>query len=311
MWTEQRLHEDLHSILDRWEPPVDDRVLTTVLHRGRWRLRTRRASMLGGIAIAVTAIGVGAAMLPAPAPGGTGASATADSAPGTASGTTSGAASSTVSSTGPAPSAPDWTPVPITPPPTAGQPSVCSDTSPPHLPPTAGGIRPEGEVLPAFQSAVTMIAASAQVRRVRPTYWSADDPKTGTPRGFIEVDVTDAGGTGSVQLEVMPLAGTPQQAADGDAYVYSNCVPPQRITLPGGAVLQLYPAMSENTPEPRRTVRIYTPNGHLYVATAAGYGSIHYRPAAGGGERVVGGRGSVPLSVDQLTGLAKALAALG
>ena len=310
MWTEQRLRDELHAMFDRFEPPVSEAAMTTVLRRGRRRLLLRRAAGLGGVAAAVTAIGVGAALIPAPA-GGSGPvapAATPTTAPSTA---TNGSLP------------PGWLPVKVAPPITetpgqilstlpsgANRQPKCRPAKYTELPAATTGIKPEAEVVPAFEAAVTKVAAPAQVKRVRPTDWTADDPKTGGPRGFVEVDVTDARGVGSVGLEVIPLTGTPRQVADAEAYQYANCESPVRTELPDGTILQLYPMMTFNPRQPTQVVQVYTPRGHRYIATAYGFGSVNYKPVAGG-ETVEGGRGSVPLSTEQLVRLAHELAALG
>jgi hypothetical protein len=140
--------------------------------------------------------------------------------------------------------------------------------------------------------------------------WEPHSPKTGTPRGYLEVNVDMGDGPGSVQLEVDSFAGTPTSAADLDAAVYGNCDPPARTTLDSGAVLQLYQAEHSDPKLPMQHLGVYLPNGRHYIVTTAGYGESDKVPVADSGYTIESGRGRLPLDDGRLAAVGEALAAL-
>jgi hypothetical protein len=322
MLDERQLRDAVRSVLDQPAPPSAAN-LDTVLRRGRRRAVMRRTGTFGGVAAAVLAIAIGATALPGLQGGGQTGPAIAT----TASPAVAGSASSPATTGAASPDwPPGWTPVSAAPQtketasPGSGSPPRGSDdfdrskwgcTSGVHrLPPPTTNIRPEHEVVPAFEAAVAKVAAPAQVRRVRQPVWYMRDPKNDEQLGHVAVDVTDAAGTGSVQLEVVRFGGTAEQNADANAYSYGNCARPVRKTLPDGTILQMYPVNDIDARQPTRPVRVFTPNGREYIATAASYGSSNLPPEGEGG-LVNGGRGSVPLTAAQLAQLAEELAKLG
>jgi hypothetical protein len=129
-------------------------------------------------------------------------------------------------------------------------------------------------------------------------------------------DVIDAGGGGSVYIEVHGFSGTPVQAADSERFVDGECIPPQRQSLPDGTVMQLYAPLSYDPGHPSQALRVYTPAHRLFVVTSEGFASPDWQQVAGDepGTLVVpkgAGRHSLPLTEDQLTTVAQSVAAFG
>lgn len=316
MLDERQLRDAVRSVLHQPAPPSATS-LDAVVRRGRRRAVVRRAGTFGGVAAAVVVIGIGATALQSLPGGGT------DQTGATIAAAESPAASSSVAPDWP----PGWTPVSIAPqtekvasPGPGPKPRGSADgydqskwgctSGVVQAPPPTATIRPEHEVVPVFAAAVTKVVAPAEVRRVRQPIWDMRDPRNDDQRGFVEVDVTDAAGTGSVQLEVVRFGGTAEQRADASAYSYGNCVRPVRKTLSDGTILQMYPVNDIDPRQPTRPVAVFTPNGRAYIITAASYGSPNLPPEGEGGF-VDGGRGSVPLTVTQLAQLAEELARFG
>jgi hypothetical protein len=317
MLEEQHVRGAVRSVLDQPAPPAVTS-LDAVVRRGRRRALVLRAGRFGGVVAAVAVIGVGATALRG-LPSGEVEQAVPAGA--TSSPTTTSAASADWPQ--------GWTAVSVAsrtdgPAPPGGPPGTAAPGNPGldrsrwgcdsgivELPPPTATIRPEHEVVPAFEAAVSKVVAPARTRSVLPPKWDMHDPKLVDQRGFVAVDVIDATGTGSVQLEVIRFGGTALQNADADAYSYGNCTRPARKTLHDGTILQMYPINTIDPQAQTRPVRIYTPGGREYIATAAGYSSARLGNDHNGTATTQGDRGSVPLTTTQLAQLAEELAKLG
>lgn len=268
-------------------PPVRT-TLTDVLQRGRRRLRLRRLGTYGGAVAAVAAIAVGAAVVP-----------------GMASQDPVGPAATRTPPTTKRPTTAQM-------PPSTSAPGACKG-QPADLPAPTGTIKPENEVVPAFEAAVTELVKPASVRLMVAPQWESTSPKTGTARGTASLDVTDASGTRGVALEVVPFGGTTVQNAEADLHVYGQCDQPFRSVRKNGTIVLLYPAYGGPNQGLQRHLRIYTPGGHLYVVTAQDWGSPNLKQIEGDpdGRHVEGGTGTLPLNDEQFQRLADVFAELG
>jgi hypothetical protein len=179
---------------------------------------------------------------------------------------------------------------------------------------TPAGIAPDIDLPPRKAVTDTFLDAVGDAA-ARPTLvdsgWEKYSPKTGSPRGFLDVNVDMGDGPGSIQLEVDRFGGTPQAAADADIGVYADCSSPARTTLADGTVLQLEQPDFHNPEQPMQHLRVYQPNGRLYVVTSAGYGKSDMRPVGGGAYTDTGGRGRLPVDDAGIAEIALALAELG
>lgn len=128
------------------------------------------------------------------------------------------------------------------------------------------------------------------------------------------IDVTDAGGTGSVTINEGTYTGTPLAAADREAFLYGNCEPPNRKVMDDGTIVQYVSAVpSEPFQSLTQGLRIYRPNGVVVEITQRNYGSPDFRTNDEGTsfDRFGKGRQTLPLSDDQLSSIGEALAAAG
>jgi hypothetical protein len=175
----------------------------------------------------------------------------------------------------------------------------CRDVPVAQLPPEPDiTILPRAVVETAFTSAVAGVVGKQPA--VTMAEWVERSPKQEGPRGYLAVEVPMAGGNGEVQLEVVRYGGTPEEIADASLSVYGNCVPPLRMSLGDGTVLQLYPVNGADTAAPTRPVQIYRPGNRMYIVTAAGYSQDDATPHGG----LAGGRGALPLTRQQLAQVA-------
>jgi hypothetical protein len=128
------------------------------------------------------------------------------------------------------------------------------------------------------------------------------------------IDVTDAGGTGSVTLDEGKYTGTPLEAADREAFYYGNCEPPIRKAMDDGTIVQYASAVpSEPFQSLTQGLRIYRPNGVVVEITQRNYGSADYRVNDEGTsfDRYGKGRETLPLSADQLASIGEMVAHVG
>lgn len=125
------------------------------------------------------------------------------------------------------------------------------------------------------------------------------------------VDVSDAGGTGSVVFTFGRFTGDPLTAADDQAYDMANCQPPKRHVLADGTVLQIYDvAPSDPFASLNQTLRIYLPDGQLYSLSVQNFGSPDFatnREDPAHPHRVGAGRPTLPLTEAQLAELGLAV----
>ncbi|MPZ80773.1 MAG: hypothetical protein GEV28_10385 [Actinophytocola sp.] len=283
-----RTRDALHVLIDEPVPPTVTTV-EQVIRQGRRRAFVQRAAAVAGVGAVVAAIGVGAMLIRPPADG-------------------AGVAATPPPTSSTTPLLPGWTWVDVPARNLDGDGRYCASSPSDHPEPQLD-LPPQADVEETFYSAIArQTGAPSQV-----VYdsWEAHSQKTNAPNGFVEVNVPMDGGPGSVQLEVGRFGGEPEQAADLDVTAYGNCAPPSRRLLDNGAVLQLYQA-NEDSPElPMQHLRVYRPNGRLYVVTTAAYGESDKKPAGElGGYVVEDGRGRLPLDAAQLAEVARSLAAL-
>lgn len=313
---EDAVRAALRLMVDQRQPPVTTD-LNDVLVRGRRRVRAQRALAAFGV-VGVVAV-VGAVAFAANALG-------HDPRPGHAS--VAGRPSATVHSTV-LDDLPGWHQVTVasTPwptvthlPPGVPHPTTspatrrdCTAAVPSTTEPT-GTILPQATVQPVFQAAVSAVAGHATITPYQAS-WTQYDPKSAGPRGYVWLDVTAAGGQGSVELEAGRYGGTAEQAADADAYLYGDCTPPLRKVLPNGVIMQLYPAGDPSraySSLPVRYLGIYAPNGHHYIVDDQSWGSGDLTPVPGESAYTVhAGRATPVLSTTQLAELGERLAQLG
>lgn len=139
-------------------------------------------------------------------------------------------------------------------------------------------------------------------------------PKSVTPdwnpkRGKVAVEVPMNGGLGQLWVETEGYGGTPRAAAEATVMVEGNCEAPYRRVLADGTVLQLYPTNDYAPEHPTRTVRVFGLGGHMYTITSAGYSKADIVQGEGtSAGKVVGGRGALPTTPEQLATIAERLA---
>ncbi|TVT52805.1 hypothetical protein FNH05_12445 [Amycolatopsis rhizosphaerae] len=159
-----------------------------------------------------------------------------------------------------------------------------------------GTTLPEQTVVQAFLQAV---AAAAPGAKVVQTHLSWEPPT----RGMLRADITGQKAAGGIDLMADRYRGTAQQAADADAHADGNCSSPQRRTLPNGVVLQLYSPQLLKGDLQVQSLRVYGPNGRMYVLTMRAY-------LTGGGKVVRPDPGAFPLSESQFAQVGVRLADL-
>jgi hypothetical protein len=130
----------------------------------------------------------------------------------------------------------------------------------------------DGSVLPdpataaqAVLEAAATIAPGRTFRLVTAKRVDSSEKHPGMPRLHLIFDVTDARGTGSINLEVFPQAGmtaAERATLDERAKPFGNCTPPTRTDFPDGGVGLEYVAFG--TGDPRDSVQhtyYYSPDG--------------------------------------------------
>jgi hypothetical protein len=124
---------------------------------------------------------------------------------------------------------------------------------------------------------------------------------------FVVIEVGMDNGPGQVQLEIATYGGTPVEAADASLSPEGTCAAPYRRILTDGTVLQLYKDVTFSAKAPAQKLRIFRPDGFMYIVTSAGYSDGDY--AASGrdpqgvnptGVPPMSGRGKLPLTEAQL-----------
>jgi hypothetical protein len=285
---DDRMCAALRAVADEPAPPATT-TLDQVLTKGRRRVLVQRGATVAAVVGVVATIGIGGVLLRSTAEG---------------------------QGTRPA-GPPPTTVVTTTPPPSS------ADTSGPALLP--GWHRVEvptdrvdgdrcigGEVagtepdlgLPSQHTVTKTFLEIVRKEAGEPTVvandWEVPSPKAEQPHGIIHVDVHDS--AGSVHLEVDRYGGSPEAGADADIGSYGSCAAPARTTLSDGTVLQLDQPDRGEPSNPMQFLRVYQPNGRLYVVTTIGRGP---------GYSQTNGRVPLPLDDSGIADVGTALAALG
>lgn len=304
MWDDERgLGEALRTELAERTPPPARGGVADVVSRGRRRRRAQQlgatlavVAALGGTAVVVAALGEPNALPPA----------------------------NRVTTT-PVPDAAwpradlpthtpydTWTPGPSATPP-QGRPIEAVPRC--DIPDTAGrnvNTVPAGaDLRRRVGDATRAVARGATVGELVEQHLPPNRPGTVDSYAYV-ADITDAGGTGSLDFTVGAFTGDPLAAADAQAFDEFNCEPPKRHVLDDGTVLQIYRWQpSEPFQSLTQVLRIYRPGGQLYTLTVRNFGS----PDLGTDpeypdqiERVGAGRATLPLSEAQLADLGLAIA---
>ncbi|MEV6241727.1 hypothetical protein [Lentzea sp. NPDC051838] len=225
------IEEKLRGALDAPAPPPTT-TLDVVLKRGRRRVFAQRAGAVLGVFAVVAGIGLGSTVLnhaaPDPSP--------ADELP-------DGPATVVHELDWPRVNVPSqqplgtWTPGSTAPPP-PGRPVLSF---------------PQCEMKQRFDRETTYfggeeIPAKTVARYVDTARRLFPDITVGEPRlrkegqqiRGVDIDLTDAQGTGSISITAGRLAGPPQTEADRDVWLTGDCQPPRRKVLGSGTTLQLY-----------------------------------------------------------------------
>jgi hypothetical protein len=158
--------------------------------------------------------------------------------------------------------------------------------------------------------AMRVVATGATVGQLVEQHLSPSRP--GSVDAYVyRADITDGGGTGSVEFSIGAFTGDPLAAADEQAFDEFNCDPPKREVLADGTVLQVYRWQpSEPFQSLTQVLRIYLPDGQLYTLTVRNFGSPDFAPNPVQPEvpnRVGAGRASLPLTEAQLADLGLAI----
>jgi hypothetical protein len=159
------------------------------------------------------------------------------------------------------------------------------------------------------ESVVQALRAAAPKSRIGDL--TGELPPKAKSQGY-RVDVRDGDGVGSLWIRAGTFTGKPLDKADHQAYDEGNCKPPQRVVQSDGTVLQIYPIRAS---EPFQTLSqnlmIYRSDGKLYSISMWSDGSVDVRPDPKQPtywERIGKGRGTLPLTEDQLAVVGLAVA---
>lgn len=286
MFDDDAARRALQTLNDDQAPPVTT-TLDQVVRRGRRRLFVQRASAVAGVVAVVAAIGVGAILLR-----------TGDDGDGVRV-----ANQPTSAPTGD--HLPGWTPVPL---PASTRRSENSCQQPyVELPPEVDiPLASEVHVRDAYVNAAEQVVG--RVGLTNRHAWMTDSPRHGGPRGYLNLEVPMANGNGQLMLEAGRFGGTPEQVANASITVYGNCGEPLRHRLADGTVLQLYPLDDRDQQAPSQHLQIYRPNGLVYVITSAGWSDADLTPPdTNGSQTLAGGRGTVPVTEEQLVAIGQGL----
>lgn len=308
MWDEDDLGAALRAELARRTPPAPRGGLADALTRGRRRRRRQQfgAALAAVAAVAVvTTVAVSAGALPV---GGhdvaaTGTATTAP-APDEALWPRAGLPAHHPSTT--------WTPGPSAPPP-AGWPVEPVPRC--ELPDTTDrdldSVRADLMTLQdQVRQELAVVAEDATVGLLLESTLPPNSTNAGHAYNYT-ADISDAGGTGSVELTFGRFTGDPLTAANEQAYDLGNCEPPKRHVLADGTVLQIYDVVPSDPFASRtQTLRIYRPDGRLDSLTVRNFGSPDFktnREDTAHPYRVGAGRPTLPLTEAQLAELGLAM----
>jgi hypothetical protein len=283
----------LRAEVDDQAPPPVHTALDDVVRRGRRRLRTRRLGATLGVVAVVGGVGIATSLLRLSLPG---------------VGLPAVNAASSVSGS-PTPSTMSgWTVAPAEPQPS--HPDLTNCSKGPAMPgrsvnatvnvDTVDKVLLDALHQVAPKAAVKITKANVAVRPVDQLL------------GSTWADVVDAGGAGSVYVEMHAYGGAPVQAADNDKFIDGGCTLPQRQVLTDGTVLQLYPVANYDAAHPSQALRVYTPAHVQYVIIAEGFASTDWVPSPDDPNSLSvpkdAGRHSLPLNEQQLTAVATRIA---
>jgi hypothetical protein len=285
----------LRAEIDDQAPPPVHTALDDVVRRGRRRLRARRLGATLGVVAVVGGVGIATSLLRLSLPG---------------VGLPAVNAASSVSGS-PTPSTmPGWTVAPAEP--QTSHPVADNCSTGPSMPGPAGNASVNVDTVDAVLiDALHQVAPKATVKITKANV--AVRPMDQL-LGSTWADVVDAGGAGSVYVEMHAYGGTPTQAADNDKFVDGGCTLPRRQVLADGTVLQLYPAANYDPAHPSQALRVYTTTHVLYIVTAEGFGSTDWVKSPDEPDTLTvpkdAGRHSLPLTEQQLTAIATRIAGI-
>lgn len=282
MFDDDAARRALQGLADEPAPPVTT-TLDQVVRRGRRRVLAQRASSVAVVVAVVAVIGIGAILLR----------------PGDGSGDGVQVGNTPVSTTAP-PSTmplPGWKAVKV---PVRADGSCGSgmpESGPPNL------TKPSKErIEEAFTTAVREALATTRLTVEWKSYES--------PGAFVVIEVNLDNGPAQVRLEVATYGGTPVQAADASIGSEGTCAAPYRRVLTDGTVLQLHQDVTSIPTAPVQKLRIYHPDGLMYVITSAGFSDEDYAatgvdPRGAKASEAAGlapktGRGKLPMTEAQL-----------
>jgi hypothetical protein len=300
---DDRMCAALRAVADEPAPPATT-TLDHVLTKGRRRVFVQRSATVAAVVGVVATIGIGGVLLRSAAEG-----------QGTRPAGPPASTTTTVVTTTPPPSAETSVPTTGTEPPSVGpgEPVLLPGWHRVEVPADrvdgdrclggdAGGIEPDLDLPPQQPVTKTFLEAvrkEAGEPTVTGTEWAVPSAENEQRlHAFIRVDVHN--GAGSLHLEIDRYGGSPDAAADADVGSYGTCAPPARTTLADGTVLQL-DQPDRGTPDtPMQFLRVYQPNGRLYIVTVVGRGYTE-----------TSGRVTLPLDDSGIADVGTALAALG
>ncbi|MFS8100310.1 hypothetical protein LFM09_24580 [Lentzea alba] len=280
------IEDELRGALDVTAPPATTS-LDTVLRRGKRRVFARRAGAVFGAAAVVVGIGMGAVTLTPPP-----------------------------SSQPPAAQLPrvisqhdlDWTRVGVPPqqPNDKGECQYKGRTTQPEFP--VGMAELSSELVGGFEADLRRLFPGLEVDRT--------GVRDGNYRSERQFDLTDRGGTGSVQLLAGRFTtGSPQFYADDALRITGDCAPPLRKVLADGTILQMHGVHRFRPDKPfkayAQALYAYRKDGLILKIEVRTTGSADMRRVpelSDFWEPVAPGRDSLPLSQEQLVMLGLAVA---
>lgn len=284
------LEEKLRGALDVSAPPPTT-TLDHVLKRGRRRVFAQRAGAVLGVFAVVAGIGIGATTLNHAAPDHSPADRLNET-PATVARTLDWPRVNTPARTPYG----TWTPAATAPPP-AGRPlapiPLCNATD------AKNGFGLSAEPL----SSRSVDSWIDLMRRALPEVTIAP----GNSNEFaIEVDVTDAGGTGGIRILAARPIGTPLSNADDGLWATGDCEPARRLSRADGTIMQLH---SVRPVEPfltlKQVLKVYRKDGLYVQLELLNFGTPDMAPASDqpGRVRTGPGRANLPLTEEQFARL--------
>jgi len=282
MFDDDAARRALQGLDDEPAPPITT-TLDQVVRRGKRRVLAQRASSVAVVVAVVAVIGIGAMLLR----------------PGDESGGGVRVGDTPVSTTEPTPPPstmplPGWKAIEV---------QLDLDGSCPSGVPEPAQSHDMMPSKDRIRTVFTAAVADALGTTHLPLEWK----KYESSSAFVVIEVAMDNGPGQVQLEIATYGGTPLQAADASISPEGTCAAPYRRVLTDGTVLQLYKDVTFSAKAPAQKLRIYRPDGFMYIITSAGYSDGDY--AASGmdpsganptGEPPMSGRGKQPLTEAQL-----------